>query len=106
MRSTPPTGGPENRLVMKRLVVIPRVQPPASVKSPSAPPEAEKRKSQRRSGLARRTRASRREDPVFSVEPNQERRHGSDRRRAVQRRKVYDRRIGLGRRLDLSDWDL
>ena len=91
---------------MKRLVVIPRAPQPDSAGNPSDPAGAERRKSQRRLGLARRTRASRREDPVFAVELTQEQRQSSDRRRSVQRRKVFDRRIGLGRKLDLSDWDL
>ena len=99
-------GDPENRSIMKKLVVISRTPRPESAESLPGSGAAEIRKSQRRLGLARRTRPSRREDPVFAVEPTQERRARGDRRRAVQRRKVYDRRIGLGRRFDLSDWDL
>lgn len=99
-------GDPENRSIMKKLVIIPSIPRPESVESPPGPGEAAKRKSQRRLGLARRTKASRREDPIFAVELNQERRQRGDRRRLSQRRKVFDRRIGLGRRLDLSDWDL
>jgi len=91
---------------MKRLVVIPRVERPARVESPSPSGLTERRRSQRRLGLARRTGATRRDALFALIEAGQERRRGSDRRRAQQRRKGYDRRIGLGRRLDLSDWDL
>lgn len=106
MRSMPSPGDSENRSIMKKLVVIPSTPRPESVRRPPGPGEEAKRKSQRRLGLARRTKPTRREDPVFAVELNQERRQGGDRRRLGQRRKVFDRRIGLGRKLDLSDWDL
>jgi hypothetical protein len=91
---------------MKKLVVIPSIPQPERIEEPAGAAEAIKRKNQRRLGLARRSNPSRREDPVFAVELSQERRQGGERRRPVQRRKIFDRRIGLGRRLDLSDWDL
>jgi len=67
----------------------------------------ERRGSQRRMGIGRRTGGNRRETaPSSDPGAYGERRLCVDRRSSAERRRCPDRRIGLGRTIDLSGFGL
>ncbi len=80
---------------MKRLFVVSPVPGEGILLNPASP---ERRKLQRRMGLARRTGPERR---VGTKGPGAQERAAGDRRAFAKRRRRHDRRIGLSPDLDV-----